>query len=139
MGAVEVNDVEALAAFSLPAFRDGQRVGGENGFLGVVALVQPDTVAAAQVDGGDDFHIRLLLLRRRRARQRVDSHFAIVRYRGSEQATVPKTVHCNVQSSKRFPGRSGWYSRTQLLRAAWPYVAPPQPSGILRAGSSSLR
>ena len=52
-GAVEVDEVESRRAFGLPATGHGDGVVGEDGFAGVVALVEADAAAVADVDGGD--------------------------------------------------------------------------------------
>ena len=54
---VQIDDVQALSALSLPSFGDTQRIVGEDRLLVIVSLVQPDAVAAAQVDCGNDFHV----------------------------------------------------------------------------------
>ena len=56
VGAVQINDVETLPALDLPTFGNRQGVVGKDRFLLVVALVEPDAVAAAQVDCRYDFH-----------------------------------------------------------------------------------
>ena len=52
-GAVEVDEVEARRALGLPASRHGDGVVGEDGLTGVVALVEADAAAVADVDGGN--------------------------------------------------------------------------------------
>ena len=55
-GPVEVHEMEKLRPLADPALRHGGRVVAEDGFLRVVALPQPDALAASQVDGREDEH-----------------------------------------------------------------------------------
>ena len=68
MRAVKVNDVQTLASLGLPTLGHAQRVVREHRLLLVVALVQADAVAAAQVDCGYDFHASILIFRPAAAR-----------------------------------------------------------------------
>ena len=40
-----------------PALGHRGGVGAEDGFLGIVALLEPDALAAAQIDGRVDLHV----------------------------------------------------------------------------------
>jgi hypothetical protein len=51
-GTVEVDEVETRRAFNLPAAGDGYGVVGEDGLASVVALVEANATAVADIDGG---------------------------------------------------------------------------------------
>ena len=57
LGAVEVDDVQVFCARIAESPRLGGGVVVINGHLIVIALVQPHGLAAAQVDGGEQFHL----------------------------------------------------------------------------------
>ena len=54
--AVEVDDVQSLSAHINPSERRVRGVVGIDGLLGVIALIEPNTPAAAQVYGGYYLH-----------------------------------------------------------------------------------
>jgi hypothetical protein len=58
--AVQVDEVDQLRARVAVAPDEGQRVGTAIRDLLVVALSQPDGVAAEQIDGGDDGQLLLI-------------------------------------------------------------------------------
>ncbi len=57
-GAVEIDEVQILGPLFDPATSHGGRIVAEDGFLRVIALPQPHTLAASQIDGRQDQHGR---------------------------------------------------------------------------------
>ena len=90
MRPVQVHDMQPLPALGLPTLGNGPRVVGKDGFPGVVALVQADAVAAAQVNGGDDFHQGCSPVKS--GRKRADGYGTVVGYCGSKEIVLSKPM-----------------------------------------------
>ncbi len=63
-GAVEIDDVQDIGPVLHPAARHRGGIGVKDGLLLIIALPQPDTLAAAQVDRGKNLHESRLQMRR---------------------------------------------------------------------------
>src|SRR5207249_11018405 len=64
---IEIDDVQIGGALLNPALRHGGGIAAEDGFLAVIALSQPHTLAAAHIDGRQYQH-GVLPIRTRPAR-----------------------------------------------------------------------
>ena len=53
---IQIYEMQPLSALFNPPVSGCRRIVAENGFLGIVALPQPHTFSAAQVNGGKDQH-----------------------------------------------------------------------------------
>jgi hypothetical protein len=56
LGAVEIDQMEKGGALLDPPASHGGGIGAEDGFLAVIALPQPNALAATEVDGRKDQH-----------------------------------------------------------------------------------